>query len=101
MSAPGGVELAHRDRQRRPPWHDQSQVLERELAERAGADEEHPRALGQPWLRTPHGAVRRDAGVRQRGGTDRIQRSQRDQVAWIGDEHGLGIAAVLLEARSA
>ena len=76
----------------------QAQVLQGELAEPSGADDEHARAGRQPWPSSPDRAVRGQPRIGQRRRLDRVQATELDEVARVGDEHHLGVAAIGLEA---
>src|SRR5205807_208692 len=69
-----------------------------ELAEPSKADDQHPSAWFQPRGGASHRPVRSQAGVSERGSPNGVQRTEREQVTRLGDEHCLGVAAVDLEA---
>ncbi len=94
-----GIELPDPDDEIPAAAGQQPKELERELTERAGADDEDPCTGMQPRFGAADRAVRSDAGVRQRGGVGRVEVAERDQVPWMRDEHRLGVAAIGLESR--
>src|SRR5439155_26789740 len=77
----------------------QPEVLDRELAEAAGADHERRLPRAERVAHPADHAVRRHARVRERRRADRAEPVERKQVAPRRDEHELRIAAVAQPTR--
>src|SRR5439155_12864611 len=75
-----------------------AEVLERELAKAAKTDDQHARAGLQPGSRAAYRVIGGQSRVRERRGSHRVERTERQKVARPWYEHRLCVAAIDLEA---